>query len=69
MKKRSLGKKLLFAGSILTVAFACQPKTPNANSSQKPAETQSDQDDDEAQEKIIRCLAAEEVEKSLVGVR
>ena len=47
MKKQSLGKKFLFVGSILTVAFACQPKTPGVDSSQKPSETQSDQDDDD----------------------
>lgn len=48
MKKRLLGKQLFLLGSILTVAFACQPKTPKAPA---PAENenpmQNDNDDDE----------------------
>ncbi len=34
-------------GGILTAAFACQPKTPNVNSSSQPSENQADQDDDD----------------------
>lgn len=52
MKKRDLGKKLLFAGSILTVAFACQPKTPNAGSSPKPEMNQNPAQSDNEDEDI-----------------
>lgn len=34
MKKQSLGKKILFVGSILTVAIACQPQASSIKSSQ-----------------------------------
>lgn len=52
MKKHHLGKKILFAGSILTVAFACQPKTPNADSSQKPETNQNPAQSDNEDEDI-----------------
>lgn len=50
MKKRSLGKQLLFAGSILTVAFACQSKTSNApaaNPSTNQNPMQNDNEDED----------------------
>lgn len=51
MKKRSLVKQLLFAGSILTVAFACQSKTPKNTCPDQVDENtiqndNDDQDDD-----------------------
>ena len=51
MKKRLFGKQLFIVGSILTVAFACQPKKTNGPSSQQSNTNQygqhKDDDDDE----------------------
>lgn len=50
MKKRSLGKQLLFAGSILTVAFACQSKASNSPSSKKCDTNQNSMQNDNEDE-------------------
>lgn len=53
MKKRSLGMKLLVAGSLMTVAVACQPKTPKAAEAPCPAEmNQIRQNSDDTDEDI-----------------